>query len=108
MSDKVTLRLGPAVQTLRSLPAEPFLDLAFIDADKPGYIDYWEEIVPRMRPGGLVVVDNTLFNGEVIDPNPGPKPMAIRAFDAHAAADGRVELVMLATADGLTLARRLA
>jgi caffeoyl-CoA O-methyltransferase len=107
VSDKVTLRLGPAVRTLRSLPSEPFLDLVFIDADKPGYIDYWEELVPRVRPGGLLIIDNTLFNGEVIDPNPGPKPAAIRAFNSHAAADRRVELVMLAVADGLTLARKL-
>jgi caffeoyl-CoA O-methyltransferase len=105
VSDRVELRLGAALQTLRSLPADPFVDLAFIDADKPGYIDYWEEIVPRMTPGGLVIVDNTLFNGEVLDRDPGEKAAAIRAFNSHAAADRRVELVMLPVADGITLAR---
>ena len=107
LTDRIDLRLGPALQTLRSLPAEPFLDLAFIDADKPGYIAYWEEIVVRMRPGGVIVVDNTLFSGEVLDPDAGPKPAAIRAFNAHAAGDPRVESVMLPLADGVTLARRL-
>lgn len=107
VSDRVELRLGPALQTLRSLPAEAFLDLAFIDADKPGYVGYWDEIVPRLRPGGLVIVDNTLFSGQVLDPHPAPKPAAIRAFNAHAAADRRVELVILAVADGVTLARKL-
>lgn len=108
VADRVDLRLGPALQTLRHLPQQEFLDLAFIDGDKPGYIDYWEAIVPRLRPGGLLIVDNTLFNGEVLDSAPGPKPAAIRAFNVHAAADRRVELVMLPVADGLTLARKLA
>ena len=108
VADRIDLRLGPALQTLWSLAAEPFLDLAFIDADKPGYIDYWEEIVVRMRPGGLIIVDNTLFGGEVLDPEAGPKPAAIRAFNAHAARDRRVESVMLPVADGVHLARRLA
>ena len=106
--DRIELRLGPALQTLRSLPHDPFLDLAFIDADKPGYIGYWEEIVPRLRPGGLVIVDNTLFIGEILDADPAPKPAAIRAFNAHVAADRRVDSVMLTVADGVTLARKLA
>jgi caffeoyl-CoA O-methyltransferase len=107
VGDKIELRIGPAVDTLRALPLKPYLDLAFIDADKPGYISYWEEIVPRMRPGGLVIADNTLFSGQVLDLDPGPKPAAIRAFNEHIRADDRVELVMLAVADGLTLARRV-
>ncbi len=108
VADVIDLRLGPALETLRSLPAEPFLDLAFIDADKPGYISYWEEVIPRLRLGGLVIVDNTLFSGHVIDPDPAEKPAAIRAFNTHATADGRVELVLLPVGDGLTLARRIA
>lgn len=107
VADRIELRLGPALETLRGLPRGPWVDLAFIDADKPGYIDYWEELVPRMRPGGLVLVDNTLFGGEVVAPVPGPKPAAVHAFNTHACADPRVELVMLPVADGLTLARRL-
>lgn len=107
VEDRVELRIGPATDTLRALPPDPFVDLAFIDADKPGYIDYWEQIVPRVRPGGLIVVDNTLFSSEVLDADAGEKPAAIRRFNAHASADARVELVMLAVADGMTLARRL-
>ncbi|MFF9021880.1 O-methyltransferase [Streptomyces eurythermus] len=107
VADRIELRLGPAVKTLRALPAEPHVDLAFIDADKPGYIDYWEELVPRMRPGGLILVDNTLFSGQVIDEFPGVKAAAVHAFNEHARKDERVELVLLPVADGLTLARRL-
>ena len=66
-TDRIELRIGPALDTLRALPAEPSLDLAFIDADKPGYIGYWDEIVPRIRPGGIILVDNTLYGGQVID-----------------------------------------
>jgi caffeoyl-CoA O-methyltransferase len=107
VADRIESRLGPAAETLRTLPAEPHLDLAFIDADKPGYIAYWEELVPRMRPGALLLVDNTLFSGEVIDASPGEKAAAVHAFNEHARRDERVELVMLPVADGLTLARRL-
>ncbi|MEU8912989.1 O-methyltransferase [Streptomyces nigrescens] len=107
VADRIELRLGPALDTLRALPPEPHLDLAFIDADKPGYIDYWEELVPRLRPGALLLADNTLFSGQVIDADPGEKPAAIRAFNAHAREDDRVQLVMLPVADGLTMARRL-
>ncbi|AUG79104.1 Caffeoyl-CoA O-methyltransferase [Kitasatospora sp. MMS16-BH015] len=107
VADRIELRLGDALETLRTMSPKPHLDLAFIDADKPGYIGYWEELVPRLRPGGLLLVDNTLFNGEVIDEHPGEKPAAIRAFNEHARRDSRVELVMLPLADGLTMARRL-
>ncbi|MFC4033358.1 O-methyltransferase [Streptomyces polygonati] len=107
VADRIELRLGPALDTLRALPAGPHLDLAFIDADKPGYIGYWEELVPRMRPGALLLVDNTLFSGEVIDEHPGEKAAAVHAFNEHARRDDRVELIMLPVADGLTMARRL-
>ena len=107
VADRIELRLGPALDTLRALPAEPPLDLAFIDADKPGYLGYWEELVPRMRPGAVLMADNTLFSGEVIDDRPGEKAAAIHRFNSHVRQDDRVELVMLPIADGLTLARRL-
>ena len=68
MADKIELRIAPAVETLRSLPAEPSLDFAFIDADKAGYASYVEEILPRLRPGGLMVLDNMLRSGRVLDP----------------------------------------
>ena len=68
VSDRIELRIAPAVDTLRAMPAEPHIDLAYLDADKAGYIAYWEELVPRLRPGGLIVVDNVLFHGQVTDP----------------------------------------
>jgi caffeoyl-CoA O-methyltransferase len=105
VEDRVELRIGPAAETLRSLPTEPHLDLAFIDADKTGYPSYWTELVPRMRPGGLLVVDNVLRSGRVLAPeNEGDE--AIVAFNEQVLADDRVEPVMLPIGDGLTLARR--
>jgi len=107
VDDRIDLRIAPAAETLGALAPEPVIDLAFIDADKPGYVTYWEEIVPRMRPGGLVLVDNVLLFGSVIDAsNTSENAVAIRRFNDHAAADDRVELVMLAIADGLTIARK--
>jgi caffeoyl-CoA O-methyltransferase len=107
LADRIELRLGPALDTLRALPAGPHLDLAFIDADKTGYVGYWEEIVPRIRPGGIILVDNTLQGGEVADPAVTDSQVTgMRAFNDHAAADPRVDLVLLPVGDGLTLARR--
>ncbi|QIZ36862.1 O-methyltransferase [Saccharopolyspora sp. ASAGF58] len=107
LSERIEARVGPALETLRTLPTEPHIDLVFIDADKPSYIDYWNELVPRVRPGGLLIVDNTLFSGAVIEPTSGTKAHAIDAFNRYAAADSRVEIVMLHLADGISLARRL-
>jgi caffeoyl-CoA O-methyltransferase len=107
VADRIELRLGPALDTLRALPAAAELDLAFIDADKGGYAGYWDEIVPRIRPGGLILVDNTLSDGRAASPaSNDPVVQAIRAFNTHAVADSRVELVLLPVGDGLTLARR--
>lgn len=106
VADRVDLRIAPAIDTLRALPEEPWIDMVFLDADKGSYIAYWEELVPRMRPGGLLVVDNTLFHGEVTDPGKGGGAAAIREFNTHVRADERVEDVLLTVADGLTLARR--
>jgi caffeoyl-CoA O-methyltransferase len=107
LTDRIELRIAPAINTLRALPSDPPIDLAFIDADKEGYIDYWEEIVPRVRPGGVVLVDNVFSNGRVVADDPGGTGAAIQRFNDHAAADDRVELAMLPIADGLTLARKL-
>ncbi len=107
VADRVELRLGPALDTLRALPAEAAFDLAFIDADKGGYIGYWDEVVPRIKPGGSVLVDNTFSHGRVVDAgNREASVQAIRDFNDHAADDDRVDLVMLPVGDGLTLARR--
>jgi caffeoyl-CoA O-methyltransferase len=107
VSDRIELRLAPAADTLRSLPDDRVLDLAFIDADKGGYRTYWDELVPRLRPGGLVLVDNVLWSGRVVDRAVHDADTeAIRRFNDHARADDRVELVVLPLADGLTVARR--
>lgn len=109
VADRIDLRIAPALDTLRALPDdEPWIDMAFLDADKGNYSAYWEELVPRTRPGGLIVVDNTLYHGEVTDASAGGAAAAIRAFNDLVAADRRVEAVLLTVADGLTLARRLA
>jgi caffeoyl-CoA O-methyltransferase len=105
VDDRIELRLGPAADTLRAMPAEPHIDLAFIDADKGGYPTYWAELVPRMRPGGLLLVDNTLRHGRVLHPE-NPDDRVIVQFNKDVLADDRVEAVLLPMADGITLARR--
>ena len=105
LADRIELRLGPALDTLRALPPGPDIDLSFIDAHKPEYVGYWEEIVPRTRPGGLILADNTLWDGEVVRPE-NETARLVAAFNDHVAADDRVEQVMLPVGDGLTLARR--
>lgn len=105
VADRIELRIGPAAERIAELPSEPHLDLAFIDADKGGYPTYWKELVPRVRPGGLLLVDNTLWSGRVIDPQ-SDRDREIVAFNDLVRADPRVELVMLPIADGLTMARK--
>jgi caffeoyl-CoA O-methyltransferase len=105
VSDRIELRIGPAAERLRELPTEPYLDMSFIDADKTGYPTYWEELVPRTRPGGLIVVDNVLRDGRVLAPRDDSDEAIVR-FNDIAVRDERVEVVMLPIADGLTLARR--
>ncbi len=108
VADRIDLRLAPALDTLRALPDdEPWIDLSFLDADKGNYALYWEELVRRTRPGGLLVVDNTLFSGEAADPGATGAAAAIRAFNDLVRTDSRVDAVLLSVADGLTLARRL-
>lgn len=107
LADRIELRLAPALDTLRALPPDADIDLAFIDADKPGYAAYWAELVPRVRPGGLLVVDNVLWSGLVVDPAADDaNTEAVRAFNDLVAEDDRVEVVVLTAFDGLTIARR--
>ena len=107
LADKIELRLAPATETLRALPKEPVFDLAFIDADKASYPTYWDEIVPRIRSGGVILVDNVLQEGRVADPE-GPadsdQVKAIRAFNGKVVADPRVDVAMLPVRDGVTIA----
>jgi caffeoyl-CoA O-methyltransferase len=106
VDDRIELRLAPALETLQTLPATAHLDFAFIDADKGGYPSYWAELVPRMRPGGVIAVDNTLWSGRVVDPAATGDTAAIIAFNDIVRDDDRVEKVVLTVGDGLTLARK--
>jgi caffeoyl-CoA O-methyltransferase len=106
LADRIDLRLGPALDTLRALPAGAWLDLAFIDADRAGLTGYWDELVQRLHPGGVILVDNVLLHGRIFDPEPDAEARAVRRFNEHALADDRVALAMLPIADGLTVARR--
>jgi caffeoyl-CoA O-methyltransferase len=107
VAGKITLKLGPAVETLRALPASTSFDLGFIDADKPNYRTYYEEILKRLRPSGLILIDNVLWSGKVIDPTDNSEnTRAIRELNRFIAGDDRVEVVMLPIADGVTIARK--
>jgi caffeoyl-CoA O-methyltransferase len=108
VADRIDLRLGPALETLRDLPAgEPF-DFAFIDADKVNYPAYYEECLRLLRPGGLLMLDNVFLGGEVIDPGVDREAVRVmRELNDRIAADGRVECAMLGVSDGITLALKL-
>ena len=105
VADKVDLRLAPAAETLATLDDDSF-DMAFIDADKPGYDTYYEECLRVVRSGGLILIDNVLWSGEVAEPGDGSENARImRALNEKVAADERVDYVLLPIGDGLTLAR---
>jgi caffeoyl-CoA O-methyltransferase len=105
VAERIRLELGPALQTLRGLPTDEPFDLAFIDADKGNYLHYYEELLRLVRPGGLILADNVLWSGRVVDPEDRSDDTgAIRDFNRRLAADDRVEIVMLPLADGLTMA----
>ncbi len=105
LSDRVEIRIGPALAALQAMPAEPTFDFAYLDADKEQYPEYYEEIVPRLTPGGLLGIDNVLKGGRVIAPESDSDRAVVRLND-RVAGDERVESVLLALADGLTLVRR--
>jgi caffeoyl-CoA O-methyltransferase len=107
LSDRIEVRQGPAIETIETLEG-PF-DLVFIDADKPGYLDYFEAVLPKLADGGLIVVDNVLWSGRVAAPpadDDSESTRALRTFNDHVAADERVLSVMLTVRDGVTLIRR--
>ena len=105
LADRIELRLGDALPSLRSLPAEPTFDLAFVDADKTGYAAYVAELHPRLRPNGVVLLDNTLRDGRVLDPRDADD-RALAELNAALAEDPRWETALLPLADGLTLLRK--
>src|SRR5579862_3014325 len=107
VAERNTLRVAPAIETIRALPATPEIDLVFIDADKTGYRGYYDELLPRVRPGGIVAFDNVLWTGRVVDQSDtSENTIAIRALNDFLVTDERVDLVMLPISDGLTLARK--
>jgi caffeoyl-CoA O-methyltransferase len=109
VAHKIDLRIGPALDTLRALLHDAVFDFAFVDADKSSYLQYYEEILRRLRPNGLILFDNVLWMGQVIEPgNSDDSTLAIRALNDCVAADPRVESVMLPVSDGLTMVRKRA
>lgn len=108
VADRIELVLGPALETLRAQPDEICFDFGFIDADKGNYLAYYEEILRRLRPGGLIAIDNVLWSGQVLrESDQSEDTVAIRALNEHIAADRRVRSVMIGVADGITLACKL-
>jgi caffeoyl-CoA O-methyltransferase len=107
VADRIDLRIAPAADTLRALPPEPVIDFAFIDADKTGYPTYYEELVTRLRPGGLLVLDNVLQRGHILEEQPSnPSVAAMQRMNDLVVRDARVESVMLPVRDGVTLIRK--
>ena len=110
VAGKIDLRIAPALETLAVLEAEAQgrFDLAFIDAHKPEYGAYYEACLKLVRVGGLIVFDNMLQGGDVVDPSEaGDGVLAIRALNAKLVVDDRIEAVLLPVGDGMTLARRV-
>jgi caffeoyl-CoA O-methyltransferase len=101
VASRIELRIGDGHELTAALDGS--FDLAFVDADKPGYIDYFERLVPLIRSNGLLLFDNTLARGRVVDPD---GPVDRKEFNAHIAKDDRVDVVMLGIGDGLTLVRK--
>ena len=109
VADRIELKIAPGVETLAALPKGETIDFAFIDADKVNYKNYYEEILARLRPNGLIVFDNVLWGGSVVDDaNQKDDTKAIRALNDFVTADPRVECVMVPIADGLLLTRKRA
>jgi caffeoyl-CoA O-methyltransferase len=107
VADRIDLRIAPALETIATLPDDEYVDLVFIDADKENYANYYDALLPRLRVNGVILVDNTLWSGAVIDESrDDASTLAIRAFNDMVAADDRVDTVQLAISDGLTLLRK--
>jgi caffeoyl-CoA O-methyltransferase len=108
VADRIELRVGPGLETLRALPPGEQFDFAFIDADKTGYSQYYEEVLPRLRPAGLILMDNTLQGGHVVGDLAGGQDVAtIRSVNDAIAADPRVKVVLIPIGDGVSLVQKL-
>ncbi len=107
VADRIDLEIAPALDTLAAFPSGTTFDLAFIDADKPNYANYFDALLPLMRSNGAILVDNVLWDGQVVNPAADDaNTVAIRAFNDKVASDDRVDTVMLPIADGLTICRK--
>jgi caffeoyl-CoA O-methyltransferase len=106
LDDRVEIRVGPALDTLRAMEQEERFDFTFIDAAKVEYIDYFEEVLARTRPNGLIMIDNTLREGSVLDPGDSEPARVTAELNDRLAKDDRVDVALLAVADGITLARK--
>lgn len=108
VADRIELRIGPGLETLRSLPAGEEFDFAFIDADKTGYADYFEEVLARLRVGGLILLDNMLQGGGVVDEDEsGESVVAIRSLNDAIARDPRVRVVLMPIGDGVSFVQKI-
>lgn len=107
VADRIDLRIAPALDTISGMPEGEHIDLVFIDADKENYANYYGALLPRVRANGVLLIDNTLWSGAVIDEErDDSSTVAIREFNDMVAADDRVDTVQLAISDGLTLLRK--
>ena len=102
LDSRINLILGKALESLDTLSGNSF-DLVFIDADKENCVNYFNKVIDMVRTGGLIITDNTLRRGEVIDPNPGPGAMGIIAYNKLVAANSRVESLLVPIDDGITI-----
>jgi caffeoyl-CoA O-methyltransferase len=105
LDDRVTIIQGPAEHSLRDMPEDPVFDFVFMDADKQGYADYYELVLPRTKAGGLILIDNTLMSGRVLDPQ-RPSDRAVADLNDRIADDDRVDSAMALIADGMTFVRK--
>jgi caffeoyl-CoA O-methyltransferase len=106
LEDRVEIRIGPALESLRAMERAESFDLAFIDADKTEYIDYFEEALVRTRPNGLIMIDNTLRGGTVLEPGDSEAAKVTAELNDRLTHDDRVDVALLGFADGITLARK--
>ncbi len=106
LDDRVEIRVGPALDTLRAMGDAESFDFTFIDADKVEYIGYFEEALARTRPNGLIMIDNTLRDGTVLEPGDSDAARVTAELNDRLARDDRVDVALLGFADGITLARK--
>ncbi len=106
VADRVEIRVGPAGESLDAMPEEPTFDFVFLDADKTGYAGYYEQILPRMQPNALLLIDNVLMNGDVVDPEAGSSAEAVARLNDKIAQDDRVDAAFALVADGVAFVRK--